>query len=333
MISKRLLQRLAANPSLPSRDSLLETVRWDDSWRCIRRAYQSLPSLSGVQLAKDPAILVFDCRGSESLPGDPISNPATSSDSSVKSAAVKTQELARFYNECCGRNSIDNRGGSILSSVHFSRAYSNAYWNGSEMVYGGGDGLMLLDFTQSDDFVGHELTHGVTQYTAGLGDVDEPGALNESVSDVFGSIFRQWVRFQTVDEADWQIGPDIMGPTARSQGWICLRDLSNPAACHSMTKQPIDYTHYIPGGDTHDNCGIPNRAFFLFATALGGRSWNLAGPIWYRALLDPQMNSRTNFQTFAKITLNAAATMTGGSSMAMTALASAWRTVEVLVES
>src|SRR5205085_765177 len=178
------------------------------------------------------------CKSTESVPGVPICCPVMSRDRAVRRAYRKTRRLTKFYGDCFGRNSVGGVGKTLLSSIHYSTFYCNAYWDGSQMVYGDGDGMIFLDFTLSDDFIGHELTHGVTQYSAGLLYTDEPGALNESVSDVFGSMFRQWERAQDVDRADWAMGAELMGPTAHLHGWTCVRDLAHPGAAHSLSQQP-----------------------------------------------------------------------------------------------
>src|SRR4029077_10081348 len=123
---------------------------------------------------------------------------------------------------------LDDAGMSLLSSVHYSIKYNNAFWNGTQMTYGDGDGAIFVDFTGSTDVIAHELTHGITQFTAALAYSNQPGRLNESMSDVVGSIFRQWRAKQSVTTADWLIGKDIVGPAARARGFTCLRDMANP---------------------------------------------------------------------------------------------------------
>src|SRR5262249_48783059 len=157
-------------------------------------------------------------------------------------------------------------------------------WNGVQMIYGDGDGSIFVDFTQGRDVIAHELTHGVTQYSARLSYTGDAGGLNESISDVFGSMFRQWRADQTAAQADWLIGHDILGPGAIAKGFTCLRDLGNPAARHCLTPQPKEYSQITTGMDPHYVSGVPNLAFYKAAKAIGGRSWDTAGQIWYRAL-------------------------------------------------
>jgi Zn-dependent metalloprotease len=174
------------------------------------------------------------------------------------------------------------------------------------MTYGDGDGQVFIDFTKSDDVIGHELTHGVTQFTAGLDYSDEPGALNESVSDAFGAVFHQWRRKETVAQADWLVGPGVLGPVALQKGYTCLRDLAAPGSRHCLSPQPSHYRDYIPQGDPHENSGIPNHAFYLAATTIGGQAWEKAGKVWYAALTSDKARPSTNFGEFAALTRAAA---------------------------
>jgi Zn-dependent metalloprotease len=222
---------------------------------------------------------------------------------------VETQAVADFYQRVFGRNSLDDAGKTLMSSVHFSVNYNNAFWNGAQMVYGDGDGNIFLDFTQSNDVIAHELTHGVTEFSSQFAYVNEAGGLNESMSDVFGSMFRQWRAGQTADQADWLVGSEIMGPGARAKGFICLRDLSNPAAKHCLAPQPTRFEQYRTGMDPHASSGIANFAFFKAATAIGGNSWETVGQIWYATLTGfaPQPNMKMN--VFANRTRRLAKTM------------------------
>ena len=332
MIPKSILERLATDLSLPnsSRRSFLKTAEDDERWHHIREAYR-LSQAPRTRLTASPLITVFDCKETESLPGTQVSQPGTSSDQTARRAYDQTAKLVTFYKNCFGRNSIDNKGKTLVASIHYSRFYCNAYWDGSQMVYGDGDGMIFLDFTSSNDFIAHELTHGVTQYSASLIYTDEPGALNESLSDVFGSIFRQWEAKQTVDKADWMIGADLMGATAAEHGWKCLRDLSDPGSAHCLNRQPADYAHYIPGGDPHDNSGIANYAFFLAATTIGGASWEKSGRIWYHALTSKKASSTMDFKDFAKLTSVAAMTLFPQDTTIINSVKHAWKTVGIIM--
>ena len=140
----------------------------------------------------------------------------------------------------------------------------------------------------------------------GLDYSDEPGALNESVSDAFGAMFHQWRRKQTVVQADWLIGAGVLGPVAIAKGYTCLRNMAQPGSPHCLSPQPSQYSEYISGGDPHENSGIPNRAFYLAATTIGGRSWEKAGKVWYAALTSTDAHSSMGMDEFATLTRAAA---------------------------
>ena len=183
-----------------------------------------------LTLARIPSVTVNDCQNTTSLPGKPVAKPGSSKDQTAKRAFDRTTDVVEFYKTCFGRNSIDDLGMTLMSSIHYDVNYNNAFWNGVHMTYGDGDGQLFLDFTRSNDVIAHELTHGVTEYTSGFVYTNEPGGLNESMSDVFGSMFRQWQKNQTSSRADWLIGADIVGPAAKARGYKCLRDLAHPGA-------------------------------------------------------------------------------------------------------
>lgn len=314
-----VLLRLSEDDTIPeeSRQALRDSAAVEPSWRELRKAHTAATQagllakgiaslrLAGV-LTPVPAVTVYDCKNTESLPGAPVANPGRSSDLTARRAFDATTGVVDFYRDCFGRNSIDDAGMTLMSSIHYGVRYDNAFWNGSQMTYGDGDGRIFTDFTKSDDVIGHELTHGVTQFTAGLDYTDEPGALNESVSDVFGAVFHQWRRDQTVAQANWLIGPDVLGPAALARGYTCLRNMADPGSRHCLSPQPSRYDDYVPGGDPHENSGIPNHAFYLAATTIGGRAWEKAGKVWYAALTSDQARPSTGFSQFAALTRAAA---------------------------
>lgn len=334
IIPKAVIDRFSHDETLPepTRRAFMDTAAIEPNWRRIRQAMTATP-ISGprfaisAEVSLSPSVLVFDCKGTTSLPGNPVGNPKSSADPTAKRTYEMTKQVAEFYSKCFGRNSLDGNGMSLLSSIHYGIDYNNAFWNGSQMTYGDGDGRIFTDFTASDDVIAHELTHGVTQFTAGLKYTNEAGGLNESISDVFGSMFRQWRARQTADTADWLIGADILGPDAKEKGYRCLRDLADPGAGHCLSPQPAHYSQYQPGGDPHDSSGIPNHAFNLAAIALGGPSWEVAGKIWYAALTSPKATKGMSFSRFAGLTRQAAKTLFAGSANVYTAVDEAWSQV------
>jgi Zn-dependent metalloprotease len=195
------------------------------------------------------------------------------------------------------------------------------------MVYGDGDGEIFLDFTRASDVIAHELTHGVTQFTAALAYEGEAGGLNESMSDVFGSMFRQWRKGQSAAEADWQIGSDILGPGAKARGYTCLRDMANPAAAHCLAPQPTHLSQYRKGMDPHESSGIPNLAFYRAARALQGNTWEMAGRIWFQALAGSAPSPNMTMKVFANRTRTAASRLFSGRPAVRAAVDAAWKAV------
>ena len=335
MIPASVLEKLAGDPlvAAASRAAFVKTLVFDRSWRALRadyaRLYRNVPRRLPSRVSA-PDVLLFDCQQSETLPGLAVTQPSCSTDPTVQRVFKNTELLAVFLRECFSRNSIDDCGMALISSIHFSRSYVNAFWTGAQMVYGDGDGLIFKSMTDSDDFIGHELMHGVTQHAAALDYEGEAGALNESLSDIFGSMFRQWKRNWEVTTADWMIGADMMGPVAIQNGWMCLRDLQNPSSPSSLTKQPVHYRDYIQGGGPHDNSGIPNHAFYQACVGVGGKSWEVVGLIWYSAIRSTSITPDIGLKDFAALTCDEASRLFPAESAIVNAVEAGWNAVGLL---
>jgi Zn-dependent metalloprotease len=195
--------------------------------------------------------------------------------------------------------------------VHYGRAYDNAFWDGEQMVFGDGDGEVFGRFTASLSVIGHELAHGVVEHTAGLVYRGQSGALNESVADVFGALVEQHAAGETADTATWLIGAGLF--TDEVQG-AALRSMAAPGTAYDdyvlgKDPQPGHMDDYVEttqdNGGVHLNSGIPNKAFHLVATGLGGHAWEVAGRIWYDTLRG-DLPARATFLQFAQATVEAA---------------------------
>lgn len=335
IIPHDVLEKLSKDKTLSTeaRKNFADTAQLETHWRKMRSLTTPASALAAESLSiktvltKKPAITVYDCAKGTSLPGTPIPKPATSSDITAQRAAEETTAVADFYQTVFGRNSVNNLGMTLQSSIHYGVKYNNAFWNGNQMTYGDGDGNIFVDFTQGNDVICHELTHGVTQYTLQLSYTNEAGGLNESISDVFGSMFRQWRANQDAAHADWLIGKNIMGPGAIAKGFTCLRDLSNPAAKHCLAAQPIHYKDYRPGMDPHYSSGIPNFAFYKMAVAIGGKSWEKAGKIWYHAVTNSGAKPNLKMKTFANTTRRLAKSLFPQDTNVFKAVDKAWSDV------
>ncbi|RKT18053.1 thermolysin metallopeptidase-like protein [Streptomyces sp. 1114.5] len=258
--------------------------------------------------------VISDAGHGQRLPGRTVrtEGQAAVSDASVNHAYDGLGATFALYADVFGRHSIDDRGLRLDASVHYGRNYDNAFWNGHQMVFGDGDGRIFGDFTACIDVIGHELTHGVTQFTAGLDYQDQPGALNESVSDVFGSLVKQYALHQSAADADWLIGAGLLAPGIQG---VALRSMKAPGTAYDDPQlgkdpQPAHMRDYVntseDNGGVHINSGIPNHAFYLLATALGGSSWERAGRIWYDALTGHAVPADADFAAFARATVAAA---------------------------
>jgi Zn-dependent metalloprotease len=245
-----------------------------------------------------------------------------------------------FYKQVLSRNSIDGNGSRLDAIVHYGDGFNNAFWNGQVMVFGDGDEGLFTSFTRSLDVIAHELTHGVTENTAGLVYHKQPGALNESMSDVFGCLVKQWMLQQDAASADWLIGADVFTPglegdalrSMKAPGTAYDSELigKDPQPSHMENFQNLPDTPSGDNGGVHINSGIPNHAFYLAAVAIGGNAWDAAGHIWYETLV---MNTGPDakFQDFADATVGVAARVYGPASQEHVAVREAWHEVGIQV--
>ena len=290
-----------------------------------------------AELVDAPDRTVSDAATSETLPGRVVRREGESpvGDPAVDEAYDGLGATFALFSEVYGRNSIDAVGLPLDATVHYGELYDNAFWNGERMVFGDGDGEIFSRFTASLSVIGHELSHGVTQYSAGLVYRDQSGAVNESISDVFGALVEQHSRSQSVTEATWLIGEGIF--TDKVEG-SALRSLKAPGTAFDddilgKDPQPAHMRDYVDtdddDGGVHLNSGIPNRAFYLAAEALGGRAWERAGQIWYDTITGPTLTARADFAAFAAVTLEAAGSRYGATSAEVAAVRGGWAGVGI----
>jgi Zn-dependent metalloprotease len=307
--------------------------------RLVQHEPQAAPTLLLPQVGERRTVYDMHNGGQGDLPGTKVRGEGGPpvADVAVNEAYDGAGTTFDFYESAFNRNSVDDKGLELVSSVHFETNYDNAFWDGAQMVYGDGDGQMFKKggFTKCLDVIGHELTHGVTQFTAGLRYRSQSGALNESMSDVFGSLVKQHSMGQTADKADWLIGEGILGPQLPGQA---LRSLKAPGTAFQFDNQPADMDHYVEladdgdprhdHGGVHINSGIPNHAFYLAAVALGGNAWEKAGSIWYRTLAT-RLNENSDFQAAADATVAVSAEMFTPGGPEQQAVRRAWEQVGI----
>jgi Zn-dependent metalloprotease len=327
---------MADSSNAKTRRLAVEALQQSSALRATRRALAVMPRMAATPSPQARKYrLVYDAKGGSftSLPGKLVREEGgkSSKDPAVNEAYLHAGYTYDFYQRVLGRNSLDDAGMSLISSVHLGRRLNNAFWTGEQMAYGDGDGSLFIRFTKSIDVVGHELTHGVVTHTSNLEYRDEPGALNEHFADVFGTLVKQWKKRQTVKRADWLIGNDIMGPGTSAKALRTFEEGpayeddpllgTDPQPKHLRDK----YTGTQDEGGVHINSGIPNHAFYLAAMAIGGRAWEKAGRIWYRTLL--ALTATSGFAEMATRSSQEAAALFGASSLEHKAVKKAWKDV------
>ncbi|HSU43869.1 MAG TPA: M4 family metallopeptidase [Casimicrobiaceae bacterium] len=339
ILPPELLLRIARNGNPSQREAALDTLAVDHTLRLGRATWQLLDGgtrrgLFGISSAGKQRS-IYDAHGAEALPGRLVraEGAAAQADVEVNEAYDGLGATFDFFADVYDRNSIDDAGLHLDATVHYGRRYDNAFWNGRQMVFGDGDAEIFNRFTISLDVIAHELTHGVTGDEARLVYLGQAGALNESVSDVFGSLVKQYARRERAADADWLIGAGLF--TAKVHG-VALRSMKAPGTAYDdpllgRDPQPATMDGYVrtqaDDGGVHTNSGIPNHAFYLAAIALGGYAWEKAGRIWYETLRDKRMKPTATFRQFARLTVQNAAHFFGNAERQ--AVAAAWAEVGI----
>jgi len=338
-----MLEEIVRNGRPDERQWALQALAMDHTMRNARATEQLLRAVA-PQAPKGVAAphkqrYIYDAKHGTSLPGVVVRSEGqgATGDAAVDEAYDGLGATFELYWNAYQRNSIDNAGMNLLGTVHYGQNYDNAFWNGQQMVFGDGDGQYFNRFTIAIDVMGHELTHGVTAHQANLVYQNQPGALNESISDVFGSLVKQYAHSpqQTAAQADWLIGAGLFTPNVKG---VALRSMKAPGTAYDdkvlgKDPQPADMSHYVntstDNGGVHINSGIPNRAFYQAAIALGGYAWQKAGRIWYATLCDSRLQPTAQFQDFANLTADNAAKIFG--SVDAQAVIDAWQQVGINV--
>lgn len=338
-----LLRAIARNGTPEQRTAALAGLATDSGIRALRAQADAMPGVARALVPPPagtpaPRRTIYDAAHGQALPGRAIrrEGAAPSGDAAVDEAYDGLGATFAFFLDAYRRNSIDDAGMALDASVHFGVQYDNAFWNGAQMVFGDGDGKLFNRFTVALDVIGHELAHGVTAREAGLVYLGQPGALNESLSDVFGSLIKQYALQQDATAADWLIGAGLLAKGVRG---VALRSMKAPGTAYDdpvlgRDPQPAHMKNFVDttedNGGVHLNSGIPNRAFHLAAVAIGGRAWEIAGRIWYLALRDPKLKANANFAAFAKLTVKTAGRLYTAKGREASAVAAAWKAVGVL---
>jgi len=346
IVPPHMLEEIATKGTKSQRELALSTLKTSEQMRGQRHALSDFTgAVSRFAAVGGKERIIYDAKFGSSLPGTVVRNEGDgpTSDAAVDEAYDGSGATYDLYKDIYDRNSIDANGMRLDSTVHYKKGYDNAFWNGEQMVYGDGDedqpiGDRLFNrFTIAIDIIGHELTHGVTQFEAKLVYSKQPGALNESMSDVFGSLVKQRHLNQTADQADWIIGAGLLTENVNGIG---IRTMKEPGTAYNdpvLGKDPQpghmkDYVNTLgDNGGVHINSGIPNHAFYFTAMELGGYAWEKAGQIWYVTLRD-KLGANSQFQDCANLTYITAAELFGEGSIEQMAVKNGWEKVGLTVD-
>jgi Zn-dependent metalloprotease len=343
IIPPYMLEHMARSEDPQVRELAIAGLTRSAAVRAVRAFAQDMPALLAVPSpAAGKMRLVYDARRKDRLPGKLVRSEGEkkSADAAVNEAYDYSGDTYDFFHEIFGRNSLDDAGMTLISSVHVGepdgsgryQPMDNAFWDGGQMAYGDGDGRVFGRFTRALDVVAHELTHGVQSFTSNLVYRGQSGAINEHFADVFGILVRQWRAGEAAEKASWLIGQEILvaAPTRRA-----IRDMEHPGTAYvddpdlGTDPQPAHmkslYTGGADNGGVHINSGIPNRAFVLVAQAVGGKAWEIPGRIWFDAML--QLSRQSEFADLARITVQIAGDSRRFGKDAKKAVQSAWKKV------
>ncbi|HEY9775733.1 MAG TPA: M4 family metallopeptidase [Planktothrix sp.] len=258
-----------------------------------------VPAATGKAL-----IRVYDAKNSYRIPGSKarFEPEGPVSDAVLNKIYEYSVAVRKFHKDVLGINSMDDLGMDYINTGHYGQKYNNAYNNGTQMVFGDGDGDIFVTFVLLD-VVAHEDGHEITGKTCALEYQDQAGALNEHLSDVDGVVCRQYTLKLSADQDTWLIGPGIFSDKVNGRA---LRDMLNPGTAYDDKRlgkdpQPDHMSKYVQtsqdNGGVHFNSGIPNKAFAVFAKAVGGNSWESSYLVWKQ--IRHEIQSDCDFQTFA----------------------------------
>jgi Zn-dependent metalloprotease len=338
-----LLEQIARRGDDAQRDAALRTLAVDQTVRSARLHNMAAGALyadalrAAVGPRDHPDRTIRDAEHTRRLDGPVLRHEGgkaagdPAADEAYDGLGATWDLFAKVYD----RNSVDDHGLPLQGVVHFERDYDNAFWDGQRMVFGDGDATVFNRLTIAVEVIGHELTHGVTGAELGLQYMGQAGALNESISDVFGALVKQYQHNETAEKADWLIGAGLLRQSVHG---VALRSMKSPGTAYDdpilgKDPQPAHMDDFVQttddNGGVHINSGIPNHAFYLAATALGGHAWERAGQIWYDTLRDPKLRPTAQFATFARATIRSATRRFGARSDETAAVNEGWEQVGV----
>ena len=346
-VPPHMLDKIARNGTDDQRSRALSTMSLDTSQRSVRvqnalmHSRQKGTATPRLFPTVEPRRTIGDAKGEETLPGVTVrteGQPPTD-DVAVNEAYDGLGATFDFFLDVYGRNSIDDDGMDLRATVHYGeRLQQRLLERPADGVRRRRRRALQPASPSRSTSSATSSTHGVTEDEAGLMYRDQPGALNESMSRRVRLARQAAPLKQTADEADWLIGEGLFADAvdgrraALDEG--ARHRLRRPGA-RQATRSPPTWTTTSSttddNGGVHINSGIPNKAFYLAATALGGYAWERAGRIWYDALRAPQLRPNASFRAFAALTVRQAQLLFGTTSDEIGAIQDAWRSVGVKV--
>ncbi|MCZ8538627.1 M4 family metallopeptidase [Paenisporosarcina quisquiliarum] len=285
-----------------------------------------------VDRTRGNGIFTYNAKNRTQTPGtlwldaDNVLNAAY--DGAAVDAHAYAAQTYDYYKNVHSRNSYDGNGAQLISTVHYGRNYNNAFWSGSQMVYGDGDGSTFIPLSGALDVIAHELTHAVTDTTADLIYQNESGAINESMSDIFGTL----VEYHFNNKPDWQIGEDIYTPGTSGDA---LRSMADPTQSGDPDHYSKRYVGTQDNGGVHWNSGISNKAAYLlsnggthYGVSVAGIGNDKSGKIFYRTLTQ-YLTPNSTFAQYRVAAVQAATDLYGASSTEVSSVKAAFTAVGV----
>jgi len=299
MIHKELLKQLGLHKDASVSD-----------WIRIKRnrLFRFVNTLVGTITKRE----TYTCNHTTNLPGQKLLDEATmvSSNDLANSAHVNSGTTHDYVATILNRDSVDNKGMTLTSSVNYDVNYNNAFWNGSQMVYGDGDGKFFSGFSKDLSVIAHEFSHGITQTTCGLWYYGQSGALNEAFSDISGIACRHWYE-QDKDPktANWLIGDKCLGTSFPGKAIRSFKD----EKAYDGDNQPKNFKKLLVGtqdnGNVHGNSGPKNHCFYVLCLKLNEPSYGKPIQIVWEG--HKTLKPWSNFKAAAKAEYKAALKLYG----------------------
>jgi len=350
-IPKKILKNIAENDPNPNRRSAYKNIITDkkeEEFR-VKRKRISQNLLKGVEptdidRAHTESLFVYDNHSLWDYSKDRLWEQFVQQhehDLTKIPRRVFTRDMDKVYDmfhDVLNRESFDNKNAIVNVYLRYGVNYPNAFWDGEVLAFGAGDHYYFNDFSKIFDVVGHEYSHAITQYESNLQYENMSGALNEHVSDVLGVCAYQRKYNLAVDKTEWLIGKGIFTKKVNGKALRSFKDevaYDDPVVGKDDQPKFMKDYQQLPNtedgdwGGVHTNSGIPNHAFYLFNTKLGGRTWlNKSLGIWYNTILKSNgLGPNATFVEFANKTMEIADRLDNSTT---TKLAQAWQEVGVL---